>query len=77
MDKVMVINLTHLKQHVGVVHQSGQHDDVQIMPKRRVELREGMSVSPRWLGLNPGVVKVIVPQQRVKTQVKEDKGATK
>ena len=62
MEKVLVINLTSMTQHVGVVHSGGSKDSVQIMPKRRVELREGLRVDPAWLGMNPGAVRVIPPQ---------------
>lgn len=62
MDKVLVINLTTFTQHVGVIHEDGHRDHVQIMPKRRVELRTGMTVDPRWLGINPGAVRVQNPQ---------------
>jgi hypothetical protein len=70
MDKVLVINLTKVTQHVGVVHANGDQDHVQIMAKKRVELRTGMSVCPRWLGLNPGAVQVMVPQPEVKLKTK-------
>jgi hypothetical protein len=61
MNKVLVINLTTITQHVGVIHEDGRKDDVQIVPRRRVELRSGMVVDPAWLGRNPGVVRVVVP----------------
>lgn len=61
MDNVLVINLTNLTQHVGVIHEDGRSDSVQIMPKRRVHLRTGMTVDPRWIGLNPGAVRVQNP----------------
>lgn len=77
MDKVQVINLTHLTQHVGVVHADGSEDSVQIVPKKRVYLREGMTVSPRWLGLNPNTVMVQNPQPKLKAPVKAKEGATK
>lgn len=75
MDTVLVINLTALTQHVGVTHADGRADAVQIVPKKRVWLREGMTVSPRWLGLNPNVVRVINPQPKSKAPV--EKGAAK
>lgn len=62
MDKVLVINLTTITQHVGVIHEDGRKDDVQIVPRRRVELRSGMTVDPAWLGRNPGCVRVVTPQ---------------
>ena len=71
MEKVLVINLTSMTQHVGVVHSDGSKDSVQIMPKRRVELREGLSVDPAWLGMNPGVLRVILPQVQVAKPVPE------
>lgn len=61
MDNVLVINLTNITQHVGVVHSDGRNDNVQIMPRRRVHLRTGMTVDPRWTGLNPGMVKIVNP----------------
>ena len=61
MDKVLVINLTTITQHVGVIHEDGRKDDVQIVPRRRVELRPGMIVDPAWLGRNPGIVRVVMP----------------
>lgn len=61
MDKVTVINLTYVTQHVGVVRADGAKDSVQIMPKRRVELRVGMTVDPAWLGTNIGTVKIMNP----------------
>lgn len=62
MDKVKVINLTAVTQHVGVIHSDGTtKDSVQIMPKRRVELRVGMTVDPKWLGLNIGAVRIQHP----------------
>lgn len=61
MDKVLVINMTAVTQHVGVVHEDGRHDDIQIVPRRRVELRTGMVVDPAWLGRNPGCVKIVAP----------------
>jgi hypothetical protein len=75
MDKVLVTNLTYLTQHVGVVHADGTQDSVQLMPKRRVPLREGMTVCKRWLGLNPGVVAVVNPQPTLKATA--TKGAAK
>lgn len=62
MNKTLVINLTSITQHVGVIHASGEKDDVQIMPRRRVELRVGMTVDPAWLGRNLNCVKVVKPQ---------------
>jgi hypothetical protein len=63
MDKVTVINLTTITQHVGVIHADGiTKDAVQIMPRQRVELRVGMKVDPRWVGMNPGALRVINPQ---------------
>ncbi len=59
MDNTMVINLTNITQHVGVVHADGTKDKVQIMPKRRAFLRVGMSVDKNWIGKNIGVVRVI------------------
>lgn len=64
MDKVTVINLTTITQHVGVVHEDGTKDEVQIMPRRRVELRVGMTVDPRWVGMNPNALRVITPQSK-------------
>lgn len=61
MDKVLVINLTTLTQHVGVLHASGAQDVVQILPRQRVELRTGMVVDPRWVGLNPKALKIKNP----------------
>lgn len=61
MNKTLVINLTGITQHVGVVHAGGTKDDVQIMPRRRIELRTGMAVDPAWLGRNPNCVKVVNP----------------
>jgi hypothetical protein len=61
MDKVLVINLTTITQHVGVIHENGRNDYVQIVPRRRVELRPGMVVDPAWLGRNPGAVRVVAP----------------
>ena len=61
MSKTLVINLTGITQHVGVVHSGGTKDDVQIMPRKRVELRVGMTVDPAWLGRNPNCVKVVNP----------------
>jgi hypothetical protein len=70
MDNVLVINLTTLTQHVGVIHADGRSDSVQIMPRRRVHLRTGMTVDPRWLGLNPTAVRVQKPEpQQVQRQV--------
>lgn len=68
MDKVLVINLTAITQHVGVVHADGTKDDVQIMPKRRVDLRVGMYVDPHWLGRNPGTLRVVNPQPKSRLQ---------
>ena len=62
MDKVRVINLTAVTQHVGVLHADATLDHVQIMPRKRVELRIGMTVDPAWLGRNPKCVKVVAPQ---------------
>lgn len=62
MKKVLVINLTAMTQHVGVVHADGTKDSVQIMPKRRVELREGLKVDPAWIGTNPGICRIILPE---------------
>jgi len=62
MDNVLVINLTTFTQHVGVIHPDGRNDAVQILPKRRVHLRAGMTVDPRWIGLNPRAVRVQNPQ---------------
>jgi hypothetical protein len=62
MDKVLVINLTAVTQHVGVIHANGVKDDVQIVPRKRVELRTGMIVDPAWLGRNPDCVRVVKPQ---------------
>ena len=64
MDNVLVINLTTLTQHVGVIHADGRSDSVQVMPRRRVHLRTGMTVDPRWLGLNPTAIRVQKPQSR-------------
>lgn len=62
MSNTLVINLTGITQHVGVVHEDGRGDHVQIMPRRRVELRKGMRVDPAWLGRNRDCVKVVSPQ---------------
>lgn len=62
MDKVLVINLTSVTQHVGVIHEDGRKDDIQVVPRRRVELRHGMFVDPAWLGRNPKCVRVVAPQ---------------
>lgn len=70
MDKVLVINLTAVTQHVGVLHPDGKTQDaVQIMPKRRVHLRVGMTVDPAWIGRNIGVVRIQNPQPDVKSVV--------
>lgn len=61
MDNVLVINLTNFTQHVGVIHEDGRNDSVQIMPRRRVELRTGMIVDPRWIGLNPTALRIQNP----------------
>lgn len=61
MDNVLVINLTNITQHVGVIHEDGRKDSVQIMPRRRVHLRTGMTVDPRWTGLNPGTIRIHAP----------------
>lgn len=61
MDNVLVINLTNITQHVGVIHADGRKDNVQIMPRRRVHLRTGMTVDPRWTGLYPGAVRIVNP----------------
>ncbi len=66
MNTVAVTNLTKLTQHVGVVHADGTPDYVQVVPRKRVNLRVGMIVDPNWLGLNTGVLKIEVPQQTVK-----------
>jgi hypothetical protein len=69
MDKVTVINLTNVAQHVGVIHADGAKDCVQIVPKRKVELRVGMTVDPAWLGLNINVVQVRSPVPVPRTYV--------
>ena len=70
MDTVKVTNLTHFTQHVGVVHEDGTRDAVQIMAKRSVDLREGMVVCKRWLGLNSSMVKVTTPNPHMKIKNK-------
>jgi len=65
MDNVLVINLTKVTQHVGVVHADGKQDHVQIMPRRRVHLRAGMTVDPSWVGRNPGAIQIHLPVPKV------------
>jgi hypothetical protein len=62
MDNTLVINLTNVTQHPRVIHEDGTVDNVQILPKRRVELRAGMRICNNWVALNPQTVKVVVPQ---------------
>jgi hypothetical protein len=52
-----VINLTRVTQQVDVRHADGKLDRVQIMPRGRTTLREGMVVDPRWEQKNPNVIK--------------------
>lgn len=56
-----VINLTVLSQQVHVRHADGKLDGISIMPRGRVDLRAGMVVDPRWLELNPGVLRIHAP----------------
>lgn len=77
MDQTLVINLTAFTQHVGVVRDDGQADAVQIVPKGRAHLREGMTVDKRWLGLNPNAVRIVLPQPKLKEAPPANKGATK
>lgn len=69
MDNILVINLTKLTQHPTVIHADGKKDSVQIMPQKRVYLREGMTVDPNWIGLNPNTVKVVMPQDQLPSKV--------
>ncbi len=59
MQKVTVINLSRVTQQVGVRHEDGKKDMVQIMPRGRTELRDGMEIDARWLSMNPDVVKCV------------------
>lgn len=68
-NKVQVINLTKLTQHVGVLHANGDPDAVQVVAKQKVFLRDGMIVNPRWLGLNPNVIQVVMPDIPLKASV--------
>ena len=68
----LVINLTRLTQHPQVRHAgSDTLDSVQIVPRGRTKLREGMRIDERWLAKNPTVlrIEVIDSKNRVVTPV--------
>lgn len=75
MSTTLVINLTNLTQHPRVIHEDGRVDNVQIMPKKRVNLREGMKVCSNWVALNPNTVKIVLPPDPL-LAVKASKGET-
>lgn len=61
MSKVLIINLTRIPQQVDVRHSDGTLDNVRLMPRSRVELREGMNVDTRWLQKNQGAIRIENP----------------
>lgn len=64
-NKVLVINLTTVQQHVDIVDEEGNKTSVNIMPKKRVYLEEGFSVCKNWAGRNPKAVKSHEPEPEV------------
>lgn len=76
MSTTLVINLTNLTQHPRVVHADGKVDHVQIMPKKRINLREGMQVCSNWVALNPNTVKVVSPAEPLLAPKASPKGET-
>lgn len=59
MGKVTIINLTRESVQVDVVHAGGKPDRVQVMPRGKIKLREGMIVSASWDAKHPGVLSII------------------
>lgn len=64
-----VINLTRLTQSVGVRHTDGRLDSVNVVPRGKINLREGMEVDIRWEQLNPGVIKIIADQKPIQAMI--------
>lgn len=55
---ILAINLTRVTQHPQVRLADGRLDSIQIVPRGRATLREGMTIDPRWLSKNPQVLRV-------------------
>ena len=70
--KTLVINVTRLTQHIEVRHADQKLDVVQLVPQGRTHMREGMTIDPRWLQKNPGVVKTVPDGTQAHTTQEED-----
>lgn len=66
----LVINLTDIAQQVQIVDENKKIGTVQIMPKRRVNLPAGYTVSSNWLALNPKAVSIYTAAQLQSRSVK-------
>ena len=66
----LVINVSRVPQHVGLILANGKKAYSRIMQRSRATIATGAKIDPHWLAMNPGVIRIVEAQKPAVKQAK-------